>query len=143
MQKSELLFEDHAEHYYSSVTYDRFYEVVARQDQLARLLMSAESLRMLQEESRHYQRTVYASLAGPLLLSLALGRLLSLGKAKTAAMGAAAVGGAVWWANSSCREKLVALKQRIYTENRPNFRKYELTGDIQLANPRVALVEEQ
>ena len=34
------------------------------------------------------------------------------------------------------------VKKRVYLENRPAYRKYELTGDILTANPLVALVEE-
>jgi hypothetical protein len=146
MQKNELLFEDYAEKYYSSVTYDRFYEVVAAKDHLTHLLMAKESLSLLQEESKTYQRTVYYALAGSLLLLYPISKLLPVGgfqgRLALVGVGAGVVGGAVWWANNSCRASMVALKERIYSENRPNFRKYELTGDILQANRRVVLVDQ-
>jgi hypothetical protein len=107
--------------------------------------MTKESLKMLQEESRNYQRTLYGTLAASILLLYPINRLLPLrgfqGKVVMTGVSIAAVCLPAWWMNNSCREKMVALKQRIFTENRPNFRKYELTGDILIANPDVRLVE--
>ena len=146
-ERGEHFFEDYAEHFYSSVTYDRFFEVVGKKEQLSRLLMSGESLRMLQDESKKYQKTMYAAIAASALLVYPLGKLMPVGfKGKIATfvlgVGMGMMGGALWAANDYCRQKMLALKQKVYSENRPNFRKYELTGDIKLANPNVILVDE-
>ena len=145
MERGEHFFEDYAEHFYSSVTYDRFFEVVGSKEQLSRLLMSGESLRMLENESKNYQKTLYAAIATSAILVYPLGKVMPVGfkgKLATFVLGVGMMGGALWGANNYCRQKMLELKQKVYSENRPNFRKYELTGDIKLANPNVILVDE-
>jgi hypothetical protein len=142
MQRDEFFFEDYAEHYYSSTTYDRFYEVVANKQQLARLLITPQSVKLLQQQSALYQRTIYTTLAAAVLV-YPLSRMAkgAMSKVTVTLGGLMAVAGGLWWSNDSCRKQMLALKQRVYSENRPNFRKYELTGDIQLANSKVQLVD--
>ncbi len=49
---------------------------------------------------------------------------------------------ALYFTNQRCREGMKALKVKIYNENRSNFRKYELSGDVMQANPKVTLVDQ-
>lgn len=119
--------------------------MVAGKEQLTRLLITPESLRLLEQESKTYQRSIYTTLALSALLLYPLHRIPFTGFRGRALLGAASIALIVlpvWWVNDSCRRSILALKQRVFSENRPNFRKYELTGDILTANPRVVLVEE-
>lgn len=116
--------------------------MLASRDQLVHLLITDESLKLLQQQSVLYQRTMYTTLAMGVLI-YPLSRLFKgpVRKMTVVFGGLVALAGGLWWSNDSCRKQMLNLKQRIYTENRPSFRKYELTGDILQANPRVRLVD--
>jgi hypothetical protein len=116
--------------------------VLANRAQLTRLLITDESLKLLQQQSALYQRTMYATLAAGILI-YPLSRMVKgpVRKIAVTFVGLSALAGGLWWSNDSCKKQMLVLKQRIYTENRPSFRKYELTGDILQANPKVSLVD--
>jgi len=79
--------------------------------------MSGESLRMMQEESRNYQRTLYAGIAASAVLVYPLGKVMPAGfkgKIATFVLGVGMVGGALWGVNSYCRPMMLALKQKVY-----------------------------
>lgn len=116
--------------------------MLANRAQLARLLITDESLKLLEQQSALYQRTMYATLAtGILIYPLSRVAKGPVRKIAVTIGGLITLAGGLWWSNDSCRKQMLALKQRIYTENRPSLRKYELTGDILQANLKVRLVD--
>jgi hypothetical protein len=146
MDNKLFAFEDHAENYYSAVTQERFYDVVAKKEQLTRLLLTPESLKLLQKESKQYQRNMYMTAGGSLVMLYPLNRLFSFGGGFTNRIGQTLLSlvfitAPLFYVNYTCKESMKSLKSKIYSENRAAFRKYELTGDILQANDHVLLVE--
>ena len=92
---------------------------MARKEQLSRLLLTPESLRVLQEESKQYHRTLLATFAASLILLYPVNKYAPFGRGFSAIAGKAflsvgLVAGALYYSNSTCQERLGALKKKIY-----------------------------
>lgn len=93
---------------------------MAKQNQLTKLLLTHESLNILQEESKLYHRTLLATFATSLLLLYPVNKYAPLGKGFSAVVGKAflsvgLIAGMLYYSNKTCKDKFSVLKKKIYT----------------------------
>ena len=135
MISKHFQFYDKTEQYYSYASLNRFYEVFKNHSQLDRILLTKHSLEMLQKESKEYKKMMIATLAGSLLTLYPFNKGIKFGPGMKSFLAKTLCNAAILTVPSISvhiymRERMSAVKKKVFNENRPAFRRFELTGDI-------------
>ena len=90
---------------------------------------------MLQKESKEYKKMMIAALAGSLLTLYPFNKGIKFGPGMKSFFAKTICNAAILTLPSISvhiymRERMSVVKKKVFNENRPAFRRFELTGDI-------------
>mgnify|MGYP000285970132 CR=1 FL=1 len=141
MISKNFQFYDPSERYYSYVSQERFYEAMSQHPQLRKVLLTKHSVEKLQNESKELKKMMVLTGGGSVISLYPFSKYVSFGNGIGPSILKFVVGLGILVVPSvyvvqTMRSKMVTVKKNAYEENRPNFRKFELTGDIMQVSDR-------